>query len=80
MIQHIEKALEKASKKCNCSISDFIVSPVFEEKEKSIGHHLWIIEFTKIPKNIINLNEIFCAALISNSWKYNSYQMEDLAE
>ena len=58
MIQHIEKALEKASKRCNCSISDFIVSPVFEEKEKSIGHHLWIIEFIKIPKNIINFNDI----------------------
>lgn len=58
MIQHIEKALEKASKKCNCSTSEFIVTPIFEKSENSIGHHLWIIEFIKNPENIITFNTI----------------------
>ena len=58
MIQHIEKALEKASEKCNCSTLEFIVTPIIEKCENSIGHHLWIIEFIKNPENIITFNTI----------------------
>jgi len=55
MISNAEQALAKACKKCNCTVSDFTVAPVFMElgdnSQTSKGFHRWAIEFSEAPED-----------------------------
>ena len=51
IIENVEKSLEIALKKYNCTIKDFTVAPLYMRNGKK-GKHEWIIEFIKEPNNI----------------------------
>lgn len=58
MIHHVEKAIDEASKKCQCRIAEFSLSPMFEKGDKSIGYHYWLVEFSEKPNCIEEFNTI----------------------
>ncbi len=51
IIENVEKSLEIALKKFNCTIKDFTVAPLYMKNGKK-GKHEWMIEFIKEPNNI----------------------------
>ena len=51
IIENVEKSLEIALKKFNCTIKDFTVAPLYMRNGKK-GKHEWMIEFIKEPNNI----------------------------
>ena len=51
IIENVEKSLEIAIKKYNCSIKDYTVAPLFMKNGKK-GKHEWMIEFVNEPSNI----------------------------
>ena len=51
VIENAEDALEVACSKCNASVMEFTVAPVFMNGDKSGGHE-WLIEFKKSPENL----------------------------
>lgn len=67
MISNAEKALGEACEKCNCSVENYTVAPLFMEGG-SKGSHQWLIEFKVAPLNI----EIFADVLDSEVCKVNS--------
>ena len=51
IIENVEKALEIALKKYNCTIKDFTVAPLYMKNGKK-GKHEWMIEFIKEPNSL----------------------------
>ena len=51
IIENVEKSLEIALKKYNCTIKDFTVAPLYMKNGKK-GKHEWMIEFIKEPNNL----------------------------
>jgi len=51
IIENVEKSLEIALKKYNCTIKDFTVAPLYMRNGKK-GKHEWMIEFIREPNNI----------------------------
>ena len=51
VIENAEDALKVACSKCNASVMDYTVAPIFMDGELSGGHE-WLIEFEKSPENI----------------------------
>tara|TARA_B100001142_G_C14344739_1_gene659452 strand:- start:910 stop:2427 length:1518 start_codon:yes stop_codon:yes gene_type:complete len=57
MIHNSDTAITISCKKHNCSITDYMVAPIFIDKES--GGHQWFIEFTKKPRRLdLFMNEI----------------------
>ena len=56
MIGNAEQALAMACRKCNCSVTDFTVAPVYMElgsdSRASKGFHRWAVEFSTPPASI----------------------------
>ena len=67
MISNAEKALAKACEKCNCSVENYTVAPLFMEGG-SKGSHQWLVEFKVPPANMEN----FAETLDSEVCKVNS--------
>ena len=51
IIENVEKSLEIALNKYNCTIKDFTVAPLYMKNGKK-GKHEWMIEFIKEPNNL----------------------------
>ena len=51
IIENVEKSLEIALKKFNCTIKDFTVAPLYMKNGKK-GKHEWMIEFVKEPNSL----------------------------
>ena len=51
IIENVEKSLEIALKKYNCTIKDFTVAPLYMKNGKK-GKHEWMIEFVKEPNSL----------------------------
>jgi len=55
IIENAENALEKTLIDHNSSIVEYTAAPFFMEESDS-GHHEWLIEFKKIPKDLTKFN------------------------
>ena len=57
MIGNAERALAEACRRCNCTVTDFTVAPLFMEALQSgssftKGRHRWVVEFGRAPQDL----------------------------
>jgi hypothetical protein len=57
MVENTEMALTATCKELNCEIIDYTVAPIFM-KGKQQGAHEWMIEFKKLPENMVTFGEV----------------------
>ena len=57
IVENTDRAIAKACKKTNSSIKDYTVAPIYMENTGK-GSHEWLIEFTRLPKNIESFKSI----------------------
>lgn len=57
MVENTEMALTATCKELNCEIIDYTVAPIFM-KDKKQGAHEWMIEFKKLPENMMTFGEV----------------------
>lgn len=77
MVSNTEKAIEIAAQKCNVSISEYTVAPIFFNNSES-GAHEWIIEFENIPQDLTKFNYCLDNALKSLNSDYEAKRYQDL--
>lgn len=57
MVENTEMALTATCKELNCEIIDYTVAPIFM-KDKKQGAHEWMVEFKKLPENMMTFGEV----------------------
>lgn len=57
MVENTEMALTATCKELNCEIIDYTVAPIFM-KDKKQGAHEWMVEFKKLPENMMTFSEV----------------------
>lgn len=57
MVENTEMALTATCKEMRCEIIDYTVAPIFMEG-KNKGAHEWMIEFKKLPENMVTFGEV----------------------
>lgn len=57
MVHNADDAIAAASAKCNVSVLNYTVAPVYAS-DNLRGHHQWLIEFAEIPDNISNFARV----------------------
>ncbi|MDT0552998.1 GH3 auxin-responsive promoter family protein [Urechidicola vernalis] len=77
IIENAEEALKQASKKTNATISDYTVAPIFMNGKEN-GSHEWIIEFSKVPKNLNLFTELLDNALKAINSDYEAKRYNNL--
>ena len=77
IIENVEKSLEIALKKFNCTIKDFTVAPLYMKKGKK-GKHEWMIEFIKEPYNIDEFMEEIDFQIQNNNSDYKAKRFKNI--
>ena len=77
IIENVEKALEIALKKYNCSIKDFTVAPLYMKNGKK-GKHEWMIEFIKEPNNIEEFMKEIDIQIQNNNSDYKAKRFKNI--
>lgn len=57
MVENTEMALTATCKELNCEIIDYTVAPIFMKGNQQ-GAHEWMIEFKKLPENMVTFSEV----------------------
>ena len=77
IIENVEKSLEIALKKFNCTIKDFTVAPLYMKNGKK-GKHEWMIEFIKEPNNIDEFMEEIDFQIQNNNSDYKAKRFKNI--
>ena len=77
IIENVEKALEIALKKYNCSIKDFTVAPLYMKNGKK-GKHEWMIEFIKEPNNLDEFMKEIDFQIQNNNSDYKAKRFKNI--
>ena len=77
IIENVEKSLEIALKKYNCSIKDFTVAPLFMKNGKK-GKHEWMIEFVNEPSNINEFMREIDLQIQNNNSDYKAKRFKNI--
>ena len=77
IIENVEKSLEIALKKYNCSIKDFTVAPLFMKNGKK-GKHEWMIEFVNEPSNINEFMREIDLQIQNNNSDYKAKRFKNM--
>ena len=77
IIENVEKSLEIALKKYNCTIKDFTVAPLYMKNGKK-GKHEWMIEFIKEPNNIDEFMEEIDFQIQNNNSDYKAKRFKNI--
>ena len=77
IIENVEKSLEIALKKFNCTIKDFTVAPLYMKNGKK-GKHEWMIEFRKEPNNIDEFMEEIDFQIQNNNSDYKAKRFKNI--
>lgn len=71
MVHNTDAAIARASDKCNCSVANYTVAPVFSSKA-SKGHHQWLIEFNRPPADMQLFADILDRCLTQENSDYQA--------
>ncbi|WP_026718199.1 GH3 auxin-responsive promoter family protein [Flavobacterium gelidilacus] len=71
MVENTEMALTATCKELNCEIIDYTVAPIFM-KDKKQGAHEWMVEFKKLPENMVTFGEVLDRNLQSLNSDYEA--------
>ena len=77
IIENVEKSLEIALKKYNCTIKDFTVAPLYMKNGKK-GKHEWMIEFIKEPNNIDEFMKEIDFQIQNNNSDYKAKRFKNI--
>jgi len=77
IIENVEKSLEIAIKKYNCSIKDYTVAPLFMKNGKK-GKHEWMIEFVNEPSNIDEFMREIDLQIQNNNSDYKAKRFKNM--
>lgn len=76
-MENVEEAIALASEKTNSEVFDFTMTATAPDAEGR-GHHEWIIEFIKKPKNLNDFIAILDASLIKLNGDYASRREKNI--
>ena len=77
IIENVEKSLEIALKKYNCTIKDFTVAPLYMKNGKK-GKHEWMIEFIKEPNNLDEFMKEIDFQIQNNNSDYKAKRFKNI--
>ena len=77
IIENVEKSLEIALKKYNCTIKDFTVAPLYMKNGKK-GKHEWMIEFVKEPNNLDEFMKEIDFQIQNNNSDYKAKRFKNI--
>ena len=77
IIENVEKSLEIALKKFNCTIKDFTVAPLYMKNGKK-GKHEWMIEFIKEPNNLDEFMKEIDFQIQNNNSDYKAKRFKNI--
>lgn len=78
MIENADNAISKACKNLNANIVDYTAAPIYiSETEK--GGHEWLIEFDKMPENLVEFTVHLDNYLKENNSDYEAKRYKDMA-
>ena len=77
IIENVEKSLEIALKKYNCTIKDFTVAPFYMKNGKK-GKHEWMIEFIKEPENLDQFMKEIDFQIQNNNSDYKAKRFKNI--
>ena len=77
IIENVEKSLEIALKKYNCTIKDFTVAPFYMKNGKK-GKHEWMIEFIKEPNNLDQFMKEIDFQIQNNNSDYRAKRFKNI--
>ena len=77
IIENVEKSLEIALKKYNCTIKDFTVAPLYMKNGKK-GKHEWMIEFIKEPNSLDEFMKEIDFQIQNNNSDYKAKRFKNI--
>ncbi len=77
IIENVEKSLEIALNKYNCTIKDFTVAPLYMKNGKK-GKHEWMIEFVKEPNNLDEFMKEIDFQIQNNNSDYKAKRFKNI--
>ena len=77
IIENVEKSLEIALKKFNCTIKDFTVAPLYMKNGKK-GKHEWMIEFVKEPNSLDEFMKEIDFQIQNNNSDYKAKRFKNI--
>ena len=77
IIENVEKSLEIALNKYNCTIKDFTVAPLYMKNGKK-GKHEWMIEFIKEPNNLDEFMKEIDFQIQNNNSDYKAKRFKNI--
>ena len=77
IIENVEKSLEIALKKYNCTIKDFTVAPFYMKNGKK-GKHEWMIEFVKEPNSLDEFMKEIDFQIQNNNSDYKAKRFKNI--
>ena len=77
IIENVEKSLEIALKKYNCTIKDFTVAPLYMKNGKK-GKHEWMIEFVKEPNSLDEFMKEIDFQIQNNNSDYKAKRFKNI--
>ena len=77
MVENTEMALTATCKELNCEIIDYTVAPIFM-KDKKQGAHEWMVEFKKLPENMVTFGEVLDRNLQSLNSDYEAKRQNNM--
>ena len=77
IIENVEKSLEIALSKYNCTIKDFTVAPLYMKNGKK-GKHEWMIEFVKEPKSLDEFMKEIDFQIQNNNSDYKAKRFKNI--
>jgi phenylacetate-coenzyme A ligase PaaK-like adenylate-forming protein len=75
MVSNTERAIAELNKQIDFLIKDYTVAPVLNG---NTGHHHWLIEFIKVPRDLINFQERLDDILRSINSDYDAKRFNNL--
>jgi hypothetical protein len=78
IVENAEKAIAESCLKTNAQIREFTAAPIFMEVGKKGGHE-WLVEFTKLPDDLIAFTHILDGELKNINSDYEAKRTGDLS-
>ncbi|MCE9532477.1 MAG: GH3 auxin-responsive promoter family protein [Planctomycetes bacterium] len=77
--EEIEKAIQEAATASGAEVLDHHVGPVFPSEPQKPGHHLYLVEFRKLPEQMASFSTIIDESLCRQNEDYRAHRGGDLS-